>query len=214
MRSKSRAGAAANEHYVTEAYHQNAIDFLAGREADIWEGLFATIRIAAPERIDELKATAIRLVAEKAEQDADSEASAIRLLSDLRTVFSSEAIELMATSRLLCELRSLSDSAWVRLSGNELARKLRPFDIGPKQLWVDGTNLRGYLRRDFRDAFERYLPAAYGDASEDSRRAVKKVSGLAWIIHQVSSQKRKDALKGMMNTGFPDPAFPFGASIA
>jgi len=42
------------------------------------------------------------------------------------------------------------------------------------------------------------------------------VSGgtLAWIIHEVSSQKRKDALKGMMNTGFLHPAFPFGASIA
>jgi hypothetical protein len=37
---------------------------------------------------------------------------------------------------------------------------------------------------------------------------------LAWIIHEVSSQKRKDALKGMMNTGFRDPALPFGASIA
>jgi hypothetical protein len=37
---------------------------------------------------------------------------------------------------------------------------------------------------------------------------------LAWIIHEVSSQKRKDALKGMMNTGFARPAFPFGASIA
>jgi hypothetical protein len=37
---------------------------------------------------------------------------------------------------------------------------------------------------------------------------------LAWIIHEISSQKRKDALKGMMNTGFADPAFPFGASIA
>ena len=37
---------------------------------------------------------------------------------------------------------------------------------------------------------------------------------LAWIIHSVSSQKRKDALKGMMNTGFAHPAFPFGASIA
>jgi hypothetical protein len=36
---------------------------------------------------------------------------------------------------------------------------------------------------------------------------------LAWIIHEVSSQKEKDALKGMMNTGFLDPAFPFGASI-
>jgi hypothetical protein len=43
---------------------------------------------------------------------------------------------------------------------------------------------------------------------------VSSVLVLAWIIHQVSSQKRKDALKGMMNTGFPDPAFPFGASIA
>src|SRR5208282_1945567 len=32
---------------------------------------------------------------------------------------------------------------------------------------------------------------------------------LAWIIHEVSSQKRKDALKGMMNTGFARPAFPF-----
>ena len=37
---------------------------------------------------------------------------------------------------------------------------------------------------------------------------------LAWIIHEVSSQRRKDALKGMMNTGLADPAFPFGASIA
>src|SRR3989442_12613214 len=32
---------------------------------------------------------------------------------------------------------------------------------------------------------------------------------LTWIIQQGSSQKRKDALKGMMNTGFADPAFPF-----
>jgi len=41
----------------------------------------------------------------------------------------------------------------------------------------------------------------------------EKDQRLTWIIHQGSSQKRKDALKGMMNTGFADPAFPFGASI-
>ena len=81
--------AAANEHYVAEAYHQNAIDFLSGREADIWEGLFAIIRIAAPERISELKATAIRLIAEKSAEDADSEATAVRLLCDIRNRFCS-----------------------------------------------------------------------------------------------------------------------------
>ena len=155
-----RGWAAANEPCVAEAYHQNAIDFLSGREADIWESLFAIIRVAAPERIDELKATAIRLVAEKAEHETDSEATAIRLLSDIRTVFAAEVTELMPTSRLLGELRNLPDGPWSRLSGIELARKLLPFEIGPKQLWINGRNLRGYLRRDFEDAFDRYLPAA------------------------------------------------------
>jgi hypothetical protein len=44
--------------------------------------------------------------------------------------------------------------------------------------------------------------------------SLEKETSLAWIIHEVSSQKRKDALKGMMITGFRHPAFPFGASIA
>ena len=169
-----RGWAAANEPCVAEAYHQNAIDFLSGREADIWEGLFAIIRVAAPERIDELKATAIRLVAEKAEHETDSEATAIRLLSDIRTVFAAEVTELMPTSRLLGELRNLPDGPWSRLSGNEVARKLRSFEIRPKQLWMDGKNLRGYVMRDFSDAFARYLPAAEGNAAEDSRQAINK----------------------------------------
>lgn len=174
------AWATANKQYVAEAYHQNTIDFLSGREVDVWENLFAIIRVAAPERIDELKTAAIRLVAEKAQYDTDSEESVIRLLSDLRAVFAAEATELMPTSRLLWELRNLSDGP-TRLSGIELARKLRPFKIGPKQLWVDGKNLRGYLRRDFVDVFERYLPAAEDNGSEDSRQEAKKASGLAGL---------------------------------
>jgi hypothetical protein len=36
---------------------------------------------------------------------------------------------------------------------------------------------------------------------------------LAWIIHDFTGEKRKDALKGLMNTGFlANPAFSFGAS--
>jgi hypothetical protein len=62
------------------------------------------------------------------------------------------------------------------------------------------------------------LAIADGWSTYSSRRWKSNIQtlhgALAWIIHQVSSQKRKDALKGMMNTGFPDPAFPFGASIA
>ena len=51
------------------------------------------------------------------------------------------------------------------------------------------------------------IAAGVPEDAEDMEEA------LAWIIHEVSSEKREDALKGMMNTGFADPAFPFGASI-
>jgi len=57
----------------------------------------------------------------------------------------------------------LPDRGWKWISGSELARHLRPFSIEPKQMWMDGRNVRGYLRRDFLDAFERYVPAQLPD---------------------------------------------------
>lgn len=177
-----RTWATAHEPYIAEAYNENAIDFLAGREADLWEGLFAIVRVAAPARIAELKDTANRLAAEKVEDDTYSEMSiGIRLLSDISAVFAAEATETMPTSRLLCELRNLPDAPWLRLSGSELARKLRPFEIIPKQLWVNGKNVRGYSRRDFADAFERYVAPAQDNGSEDARQPAKIPSGLATL---------------------------------
>jgi Protein of unknown function (DUF3631) len=172
--------AAANRENIIETYCHGEVDFLPDREANLWTPLFAIASVAIPERLDELKTVALRLVAEKAEHDTDSEATAIRLLSDIRTAFAAEATDLMPTGRLLAELHN-PDSPWARLSGSDLARMLRPFEIRPKQLWLDGKNLRGYLRRDFSDAFARYLPAAEDNGSEDSRREVRKASGLAGL---------------------------------
>jgi hypothetical protein len=60
---------------------------------------------------------------------------------------------------MLAELRSLPDGPWRGLSASHLAYLLRPFSIAPKQRWIDGSNLHGYLRHDFLDAFDRYIPA-------------------------------------------------------
>ena len=60
---------------------------------------------------------------------------------------------------------------------------------------------------------ETFVYTDYDGTIMDRDQWLRKIQSLAWIIHQGSSQKRKDALKGMMNTGFADPAFPFGASI-
>jgi CHASE3 domain sensor protein len=58
------------------------------------------------------------------------------------------------------------------------------------------------------------------DLAESVRNLISHITpvrqaatGLAWIIHDFTGEKRKDALKGVMNTGFwQNPAFPFGAS--
>jgi hypothetical protein len=65
------------------------------------------------------------------------------------------------------------------------------------------------INAQFKSNFDPALHAAL-----DGSLTVQPNTTLAWIIHEVSSQKSKDALKGMMNTGFARPAFPFGASIA
>ena len=86
--------------------------------------------------------------------------------------------------------------------------ELKPEQIAwRRQEW---TRLRGLAPQEFAEDAVTCFRA--------SGECVFNVEGiekaLAWIIHEISSQKRKDALKGKMNTGFRDPAFPFGASVA
>jgi hypothetical protein len=128
--------AAAKREDIIETYCRGEVDFLPDREANLWSPLFAIASVAIPERLDELKTVALRLVGEKVKHDSEV-SPATQLLSDIRTVSAAEATELMPTSRLLCELRNLPDSPWTRLSGNELARMLRPFESGRP----DGTGL-------------------------------------------------------------------------
>ena len=65
------------------------------------------------------------------------------------------------------------------------------------------------------DGFAKFLSTSKDKLEEKFYNIEIRQDGpLAWIIHEVSSQKRKDALKRMMNTGFRHPASSFGASIA
>jgi hypothetical protein len=46
------------------------------------------------------------------------------------------------------------------LTPHRLARLLHPFEIASKQVRIGSTNLKGYERAAFVDAWERYLPVA------------------------------------------------------
>jgi hypothetical protein len=61
-----------------------------------------------------------------------------------------------AASEGLC--KALADSEYGPVSQPDLARRLRPFGIRPKQLWFGekSKGLKGYMLSDFDDAFGRY----------------------------------------------------------
>ena len=62
------------------------------------------------------------------------------------------------------------DRPWLELKkGKEitevwLAKRLQPYDIGPRTIWIGEAHARGYLEKDFRILFHRYVPQSDVDA--------------------------------------------------
>ena len=143
------------------------IEFLHTRQADIWRPLFAIAHVLCPSRLEELRATAVRLTYEKKryEQNTSSE---INLLRDCREVFANlDYPDKLPTEGLITGLASLPESAWLRITVLDLAKKLLPFGIRPAQHWIGGRNIRGYARANFDDAFARYLPPRHEQGTQD-----------------------------------------------
>lgn len=90
----------------------------------------------------------------------------LQMLWDIRSIFClKDNPEYLATSDLLTELRSMDArpwSEWGSKSGRRLGTLLRPFGISSTYLHkgADAAGFRGYLIKNFQDAWERYLPLA------------------------------------------------------
>jgi len=100
--------------------------------------------------------------------NAADETLRMRCLSDCREVFrdrwaAGNIDQRIQTSTLVLQLVSMADSPWEErgLTANHLAYLLQDFDVKPKYMRfpepVGGK--RGYERKDFEDAWTRYLPA-------------------------------------------------------
>lgn len=142
---------------VQKAYESQALQFLGDRDADIWEALFAVASVAVPKGLEELREIAERLSAEKGRLDLD-DSLPIGLLSDLRGIFMKYKTTMISTGDILLDLRSLPESQWDELTPSKIAKLLRPFKVGPRQLWIGERNVRGYDLGDLKPLFDTYLP--------------------------------------------------------
>jgi hypothetical protein len=100
----------------------------------------------------------------EAQQEEDTAAS-VRLLADLRQVFTAADADVLYTSTILDALHRLEDAPWADWYGHllttrELARLLRPYQVESKNIREQGTGAprKGYVRADLRDAWARYVP--------------------------------------------------------
>jgi hypothetical protein len=152
--------ARAHPDVITQAYTRLIVadlGFLGDRDADLWIPLFAVCSVAAPERIADLKQSALALSTAKAGDDAD-DSLPLKLLTDIRTVWP-VGQEKCDTATLIDRLKALDESPWADygLSPHKLARMLKPFGVESRGVRIGDKTPKGYEYGSLVSAFSRYL---------------------------------------------------------
>jgi hypothetical protein len=152
---------------------------LDDRAADIWEPLLAIADAAGGDWPGRARAAALTLSAGRARND---ESIGIRLLSDIRDVFSDRDTDRLTTVSLLEALNTSEEALWGDFRGRPLdsrwlSRLLRPYGVKPKTVRLDGRTPKGYLKADFCDAWARYLdvPSAGAPDTGDEASATRNI---------------------------------------
>jgi 5S rRNA maturation endonuclease (ribonuclease M5) len=140
------------------------------RDADCWEALLAVAEAAGGTWPAAARAAAVALVVESRES---SPSLGVRLLADLRTVFTDAGEpSTLHVATILESLTAMDEAPWGELRGEPLkarglANLLRPYEVHSADIKLDGTTRKGYRRADLWDAWQRYLPQTPEQASDD-----------------------------------------------
>ncbi|MFY1649884.1 DUF3631 domain-containing protein [Solwaraspora sp. WMMB762] len=132
------------------------------RAADTWEPLIAVADLAAGTWPARARHAVTTLTAEA--NDAGNVSHRIRLLTDIRTAFTTLGNPPAApTADLLTALNSDPEAPWADsgpngLTGKKLGDLLREFDIRSDTIRFPVGQAKGYTRDAFTDAWQRYCP--------------------------------------------------------
>ena len=130
-------------------------DELSSRAQDGWEPLLAIAEMVRCDWCDRAWNAALAL-----REDIDlSDSDEMRLLVDTKTVvYKLSMPPRISSARMVDGLKRLPESPWRDLDTTTLAVMLRPFDVSPKPMRIEGNpNHRGYKLEWLQDAWDRYL---------------------------------------------------------
>ena len=130
---------------------------LSDRGRDNWRALIAIADLAGGGWPERARQAAI-LSSTKAEEEDLSE----QLIRHIRAVFLFKGRDRLASQTICDELAKMEGAPWPEyrngkpLTPAAMAKKLTSFGVRPKQLTIDGKNLKGYEVELFKDVWERY----------------------------------------------------------
>lgn len=130
------------------------------RDQDNWFPLLALAESMGGDWLERMRAAYVKLTARDEEEELGP-----MLLSDIREIFDEGKEARVFSKDLVTRLTGLEGRPWMECSRgkpitqNNMAWRLKPYDIKPQTIRHKGTTGKGYYREQFEDAWRRYLDA-------------------------------------------------------
>jgi hypothetical protein len=136
---------------------------LRDRQLDVCEPLLAIAELLGDAEAASLRGSLLHVYARSLTSMDDE--PLLRLLKDIKRIFDSFHIDRISTQNLLAALNDDETAPWSEFGGRgrpltdaQLARLLKPVKICPRTIRIAvNSTPKGYLRDDFKDAWDRYL---------------------------------------------------------
>jgi Protein of unknown function (DUF3631) len=135
------------------------------RAADTWEPLVAIADHVGGDWPRRAR-TACRVLVEQAESNDEEQSLSLRLLGDVRSMFTVRDVNFLSSNDLVKDLRRIDEAPWdsLQLDTYSLAHRLKEFEIKPSR--NSAGTARGYRLADCMDAFGRYLRQTPSEPSD------------------------------------------------
>ena len=154
------------------------------RPAEIWEPLLAIADTAGGHWPATARGACRHFVLDSGPQVTSR---GVRLLADLRELYTHHGTDRLPTTTVLTELRDLEEAPWGELEGKpldarRLAALLRRYGVTPHDLRQPGGVVKGYRTEGpagLADAWDRYLPPPPDLAATSATSATPQVNAVA-----------------------------------
>ncbi|MGM0422340.1 MAG: DUF3631 domain-containing protein [Pseudomonadota bacterium] len=142
--------------------YEHGIKGIPDRMSDNWRPLLTIANHMGKPCLDAAVNAMLNIAAQLADDD-DQKSVGVMLLEDIKGIFDNGNADRIHTNDLVIALLNLDERPWATwrhgkpLTGNTIAKYLKPYGIQSRQMKIHGLGKKGYQKADFVDTWARYL---------------------------------------------------------